>query len=249
MPAHQLKFVVQPMGDRALLVKLSSYPLTDGPPTIGSDEKYARLLAARYLSRYLEQAADKPVVLQQAEFVAGYASVLIPFDPTNSEINLVRAWVEQQVVDFGTRYNTEGLESIAAASETPRLHRIPVIYGGEYGPDLEEVARLNQLTPAEVVALHSGQTYEVYLVGFAPGFAYLGPLPAGLDAPRLSRPRPRLPAGSVALAAGLTGVYPLASPGGWRIIGYTATQIFNPQQEPPVLFLPGDKVNFYPINH
>ena len=98
-------------------------------------------------------------------------------------------------------------------------------HGGESGPDLEEVARLNNLTPAEVIKLHSSQIYEVYFVGFAPGFAYLGPLPVGLDAPRLSRPRAKVAAGSVAMAAGMTCVYPLLSPGGWRIIGRTDTKV------------------------
>lgn len=246
MLSQPLTFTARPMGDRAWLVRL--FTQTDNEPSRKAEAKYARLLAARHLTRYLDQATTKPPALTQAELVAGYDSVLVTFDPTVIATSAVKNWLEQAVAAFITLYNRDPAAATAQVSTIPTHHHIPVVYGGEYGLDLNNVAHLNQLTTPEVIQLHTGQTYEVYFVGFAPGFAYLGPLPIGLDAPRLSSPRPKVKAGSVALAAGLTAIYPFTSPGGWQLIGYTPTPVFLPQSEPPVLFQPGDKVSFYPIS-
>lgn len=124
-----------------------------------------------------------------------------------------------------------------------RLVEIPVRYDG---PDLAEVARLSAATEAEIVALHSGRTYLAYFLGFMPGFAYLGELDPRITAPRLDEPRTRVPAGSVAIAGRQTAVYPLASPGGWRLIGRTELALFDPSREPPALVRAGDRVRFVP---
>jgi len=137
----------------------------------------------------------------------------------------------------------------SAAREPPigRLHELPVRYGGEDGPDLESVARAVGLEPAQVAALHAGDSYGVFMLGFRPGFPYLGLLPERLALPRRATPRPRVPAGSVALAARQTGIYPEASPGGWHLIGRTNALLFDPFAERPALLEPGDRVRFVPV--
>lgn len=127
------------------------------------------------------------------------------------------------------------------------LIEIPVAYGGEYGPDLETVAEARGLTVGEVIALHSGTEYLCYMIGFMPGFPYLGKLPDPLRTPRLSTPRTRVAAGSVAIADAQTGIYPRESPGGWNLLGRTAVRLFDPDADPPSLISPGDRVRFVPI--
>jgi inhibitor of KinA len=162
-----------------------------------------------------------------------YASILIDFDL----LRIGRPDVERTAVELFAR-------AAAAPLPEPRTVEIPVAYGGEWGPDLEAVAALTGHTPDEVVALHSSAEYLVYFLGFSPGFPYLGGLPESIAAPRLDTPRRRVPAGSVAIGGRQTGVYPMASPGGWRIIGRTALRLFDPDADPPVLLRMGDHVRF-----
>lgn len=136
---------------------------------------------------------------------------------------------------------------LRAAGRAPRLvgrvFRIPCCYEGEYAPDLAATFP----APARVVALHTGQDFLVYCIGFLPGFTYLGELPAELETPRLPVPRTSVPAGSVGIAGRQTGIYPEASPGGWRVIGRTPVRLFDPHRTPPAALRPGDRVRFYPI--
>jgi KipI family sensor histidine kinase inhibitor len=125
---------------------------------------------------------------------------------------------------------------------------IPTFYGGTYGPDIEFVAAHSGLSVDDVIARHSEMTYTVYMLGFAPGFAYLGGLPEELVAPRLPTPRQAVPAGSVGIAGAQTGVYPIETPGGWRLIGRTLIALFDPTADPPALLRPGDRVRFAPIS-
>jgi KipI family sensor histidine kinase inhibitor len=136
-----------------------------------------------------------------------------------------------------------------SSSTVARIVDIPVCYGGEFGPDLDEVAELCGLAADEVVALHVGGEYLAYMIGFAPGFPYLGGLPDKLAVPRKAVPRLRVPAGSVGLAGQQTGIYPLASPGGWQIIGRTPIRLFTPERMPPTLLQAGDIVRFRVISH
>lgn len=126
------------------------------------------------------------------------------------------------------------------------LVEIPVSYGGLDGPDLAEVAAHCGLSPAEVVRRHSAVDYPVYFIGFQPGFAYLGGLEASLHTPRRAEPRLAVPAGSVGIGGAQTGIYPLATPGGWQLIGRTTLPLFDPQAEPPTRLAPGDRVRFVP---
>ncbi|TQC64467.1 5-oxoprolinase subunit PxpB [Pantoea dispersa] len=128
----------------------------------------------------------------------------------------------------------------------PRQVEIPVVYGGAGGPDLAEVARAAELNSQQVVELHSSADYVVYFIGFQPGFPYLGGLDERLHTPRRAEPRLVVPGGSVGIGGSQTGIYPLAAPGGWQLIGHTPLSLFDPQQQPPTLLRPGDSVRFVP---
>ena len=166
-----------------------------------------------------------------------YTSVLIEFDPrrrTHSEIQaLVRQRMDAAEAD--------------RENQAQRTIEIPVCYGGDHGPDLKDVARHANLSPERVVELHAGADYVVYFLGFCPGFAYLGGLPPELATPRLSAPRKQVPVGSVAIGGSQTGVYPVASPGGWRIIGRTQVRLFDPAGDPPTLLRMGDRLRFVAV--
>ncbi|OKL36157.1 kinase inhibitor [Domibacillus mangrovi] len=131
--------------------------------------------------------------------------------------------------------------------EKPHIVEIPVCYGGEYGPDLQFVADENQLSKEEVIEIHSGGEYLVYMIGFAPGFPYLGGLSRKIATPRRSTPRLSIPVGSVGIAGNQTGIYPIATPGGWQLIGRTPLKLFQPEKNPPSLLAAGDVVKFVPI--
>jgi KipI family sensor histidine kinase inhibitor len=166
-----------------------------------------------------------------------YASVLIEFDPRLVESAAIEALVHQKMA----------VQADPRAAEAPRTVEIPVRYGGEFGPDLDDVARHTGLSPERVVELHSSADYLIYFLGFAPGFAYLGGLPPELATPRISAPRKHVPAGSVAIGGNQTGVYPIVSPGGWRLIGRTSVKLFDPGAAEPVLLRMGDRLRFVAI--
>lgn len=165
-----------------------------------------------------------------------YCSVLVKFEASK----LTHAEVEASLKTYLSR-----LREVKPAA--PRLHEIPVCYGGEQGPDLEQVAAIHKLSVPEVIRLHSSVIYTAYFLGFVPGFAYLGGLPVELATPRLQTPRKKVPAGSVAIGGKQTGVYPTATPGGWRLIGKTSLKLFNPASAHSSLFEIGDQVRFIAI--
>ena len=166
-----------------------------------------------------------------------YSSLLVKFDPLQTD----HEELKQQLRACLTRL---GEVTLPASNEV----EIPVCYGGEFGPDLEHVAKLHGMTPAQVVQLHSSADYTVYFLGFAPGFAYLGGLPEALATPRMEVPRTRVPQGSVGIGGSQTGVYPFSTPGGWRLIGRTPLLLFRPQRAPMNLLQIGDHVRFRPIS-
>lgn len=135
----------------------------------------------------------------------------------------------------------------AAKAGKPRVVEIPVCYGGDHGPDLGRVAAQARIFPEEVVKRHSAAKYLVHLIGFAPGFPYLGGLPKELFTPRHAKPRMAVPAGSVAIGGEQTGIYPQVTPGGWNLIGCTPVRLFRPEQNPPVMLQAGDEVRFKPV--
>lgn len=166
-----------------------------------------------------------------------YCSLLADFDP----LTITHAELEAAL-----RRCIEQLDEIELPAA--REVKIPICYGGEFGPDLEEVGRVHGLSSDHVAELHSSVTYTVYFLGFVPGFAYLGELPEALVMPRLASPRRTTSPGSVGIADRQTGVYPCATPGGWRLIGRTPMSMFRPDRENMSLLNVGDRVRFVPIS-
>ena len=171
------------------------------------------------------------------EVVPTYRSLCIYYDP-------LIIGLEELLEKVDKIGNTLGEIKVPS----PKVFEIPVVYGGEYGPDLDFVAKHNNLSPQEVIKIHSGKNYLVYMFGFSPGFPYLGGMDERIATPRLKTPRVKVPAGSVAVAGGQTGIYSVETSGGWRIIGRTPVKLFNPDKDPPVPFLPGDYLKFVPIS-
>ena len=171
------------------------------------------------------------------DVVIGYCTVTVFFDPLAIDAGWVEAELRDAVADGLPRQYSSG-----AAVD------VPVCYGGEFGPDLNDVAAYGACSEDEVVALHSGTTYTVYLLGFVPGFPYMGEVNGRISAPRRATPRPAVPAGSVAIAGAQTGIYPLLTPGGWNIVGRTPVKPYDPSRGVPFLFQPGDRVRFRPID-
>ncbi len=166
-----------------------------------------------------------------------YCSLLIKFDALRMRHDELEAVLRQYL---------ERLEEVKLPE--PRHVEIPVCYGGEFGPDLAEVCAMHGTTEARAVELHASAEYRVYFLGFVPGFAYLGELPRELVTPRLAAPRKRVPAGSVGIAGNQTGVYPFATPGGWRLIGRTPLKMFRADRDGLSLLSLGDRVRFTPIS-
>jgi KipI family sensor histidine kinase inhibitor len=173
------------------------------------------------------------------DVVPTYRSVAVYFDPLRTDYAALTDLLERQA------------QAVAAARATTRregrrpLVRIPVKYGGDDGPDLADVAAFAKLSEAEVIARHAGRVYRVFMMGFLPGFPYLGTVDAAIAAPRRATPRLRVPAGSVGIAGSQTGIYPLETPGGWQVIGRTSVKLFDLSRPDPFLLEPGDAVEFY----
>lgn len=195
-------------------------------------------LRARSLRvRRLCTALSRTPIAHVLDAQPAYASVLFRYDACQ---------LTPEALAAALRPLLERLDEIALPP--PRTVEIPVCYGGVHGPDLASVARHCRLSEAQVVELHAGAQYEVFFLGFAPGFAYLGGLPPELATPRLGTPRQHVPAGSVGIAGNQTGVYPHATPGGWRLIGRTPVPLFTPTAQPPPRLQMGDLVRFVTIN-
>lgn len=209
-----------PCGDRAVTVEWGS--------TI--DERINRQVHA--FARKVEELFHPAIT----EVVPTYRSATVHYRPE------VLSYEELKQLLLSL---TQG--GIEETEELPVVE-IPVCYGGEYGPDLEEVAQHCSLTPEEVIARHTAPTYRIYMLGFTPGFPYLGGMDPSIAAPRRKEPRIHIPAGSVGIAGEQTGVYPIVSPGGWQLIGRTPLRLFDPQREQPILLSAGAGIRFVPID-
>lgn len=210
-----------PAGDAALVVELGDAI----SPEINRK--------ARSLSLALEKGGIPGVF----DFLPTYRSVLVFYDPL--------ALSPAALQDALTRLLQSPGED---ADSAPQAIHIPVLYGGDMGPDIGFVAQNAGISEREVVRIHSGGRYLVYMMGFSPGFAYLGGLDPRLATPRLQSPRAEIPAGAVGIADAQTGVYPVASPGGWQLIGRTPLKLFDPDRSPPALLAAGDYVRFVPLD-
>jgi KipI family sensor histidine kinase inhibitor len=187
----------------------------------------------------LAAAVDGAVIIGVYDVVPTFCSVTVHFDPIKAEPEQLK----RRLLDLATRTPSH-------APIFPQTVTVPVLYGGEEGPDLADLADIAEaveLTSEQLIALHTSVEYRVYMLGFSPGFPYLGTVPDRIAVPRLDRPRQKVPAGSVGIAGNQTGIYPQESPGGWRLIGRTPLNFFDPNRPDPFLLKPGDRVNFVAI--
>ena len=187
----------------------------------------------RSMAMVMEQNSPEGVT----EVIPTYRSLLIVYDPCSTN----PAKLQKILKAFEARLNEIKIPS-------PDTVEIPVCYGGEFGPDIAYVAESNNLTVAEVIELHCQPEYLIYMVGFTPGFPFLGGLSEKLHTPRLETPRTFVPEGSVGIANNQTGIYPVASPGGWQLIGRTAVKLFAPDRRNPFLYQAGDRIKFSSIS-
>ncbi len=208
------------MGDRSLLVELSA--------------EISLEVNRRVRSLYYSLSHRKHYGI--VELLPSYTSLLIVFDPLMVSFSALRTIVTYL---FDNPAQTRIPE--------PKTVEIPVVYGGDFGPDLDWVADYHRLSPGDVIRHHSTTVYHVYMIGFTPGYPYMGEVPSEIATPRRETPRTHVPRGSVGIAQKQTGIYPVESPGGWQIIGRTPLTLFDPHSTPPTLLEAGDVVTFYPI--
>lgn len=208
---------VVPLGDSALLVQL------------GDEVDIVINQHVHNLASLINASSLDGII----ETVPAYGTLLIHYDPLTLTYRDIHAWVSGKLAQI------QGINA-----RKPRRLEVPVRYGGEYGMDLQFVADYHHLQVEDVIRIHSERTYMIYMMGFTPGFPYMGKLDDAIVTPRLETPRTRVPAGTVAIAGSQTGIYPIDSPGGWRLIGYTALRLFDPAAESPFLFSPGDEIRF-----
>jgi KipI family sensor histidine kinase inhibitor len=212
---------VRPAGDQALLVEFG----TEISPEVN-----------RRVQEFFRRASGHRVP-GIGEMISSYCSALVYYDPFLLSFSEITAWAR------------EFLGPRPAEEEAPvAVKEVPVLYGGENGPDLSFVARHNQISEEEVIRLHTGKTYRVYVVGFSPGFAAMGIVPPKIQAPRLVSPRTKVLAGSVGIGGLQTGIYAVESPGGWQLIGRTPLRLFDLEKSPPSFFQAGDYARFYAID-
>jgi inhibitor of KinA len=214
------KFQYLIMGDRSVLVELGN----EISPEVN---RRVRQLDITLMHHPIEGIVD---------VVPAYKSLLIMYDPLRLNIVTLQHWIED------LREKSRGVQI-----PKPKTMEIPVVYGSEYGPDLEWVANYHHLAPDEVIRLHTGTIYQVYMIGFTPGHPYIAKLPKALITPRRETPRTRVPRGSVAIGMNQTVIYPTESAGGMQIIGRTPLELFNPDNSPPTLLRIGDLVRFVQI--
>ncbi|WP_312853856.1 5-oxoprolinase subunit PxpB [Thermoactinomyces mirandus] len=219
MPGHT-SVELTPLGDTAVMVQLGQ---TINPETH---------LKVKKLAIYLDQNPIPGMV----EYVPAFTTIAVYYDPLKTSYKKICSILELIVS------RSEDL-----TDPKPRTVEIPVCYAEEFGPDLEFVAKYNGLTPDQVIDIHSSNEYLMYMIGFAPGFPYLGGISKHIATPRRKFPRLSIPAGSVGIAGSQTGVYPISTPGGWQIIGRTPLDLFRPNENPPCLLQVGDLVKFRPI--
>ncbi|MCB0666689.1 MAG: 5-oxoprolinase subunit PxpB [Saprospiraceae bacterium] len=221
------------MADRS---ELNIYPLGDRALVINFDQKINRKINNEVLklTHYLKSKNIEGILY----FIPAYCSLTIAFDGDKWNI----PDLSERILRFWEKLDDQHIEI------TPgRSWQIPICYDGKYGLDLDKISREKKVDKSQIVDWHTSKIYSVYMLGFLPGFVYLGDLPEPLHCSRRTRPRTRVPARSVAIAGAQTGIYPLEAPGGWQVIGKTPIPIFFPTADPPFLFKCGDQVRFYPV--
>lgn len=220
-----MKYTMSPLGDQAVMIEVDTV-------INASAQRKVKAIVAR-----LEEVAPSWMV----EYIPAYTTVTLvytveEFIGKGSPFEQVCHRIQEMLI---------GVKEIAGAEQ--RIVRIPVVYGGVFGPDLDYVAKHNGLAPDEVIAIHTSGDYTVHMIGFAPGFPFIGGMSEKISAPRRETPRLKIPARSVGIAGMQTGVYPIETPGGWQLIGRTPLELFLPDEHTPSLLASGDKIHFYEI--
>jgi inhibitor of KinA len=224
-------------------VSYKIFPLGDSAITIDYGNVIDEFINKKVIALF-DLFSKKPVP-GMIEAVPAYSSITIFYDPvtirkTFTEKQTAFEWISGQI-------ELRLKEDVLIPDTTSRLIKIPVCYDPEFGLDIKELAFQKNLSPAEVVEIHTAKTYRVYMLGFVPGFTYMGQVDDRITIPRKSYPRLHVEAGSVGIAGKQTGIYPLQSPGGWQLIGRTPIRLFNMNDDPPALLRAGDTVEFIAI--
>lgn len=215
-----MEFSIQPLGDTGIIIQF------------GTEISEAIYQQIRQYVYWLEQSCIEGIV----EWVPAYTTLAVFYRPNIISYDEL----SQKLLKIG-----EKIESMPVPD--PIVIEIPTLYGKEAGPDIQFVAETNGLSEEEVVKIHSSSDYLIYMIGFVPGFPYLGGMDKRIAAPRKKTPRSRIPAGSIGIAGEQTGIYPLETPGGWQIIGRTPVKLYDPQKQDPTLLKAGDYIRFVPI--
>ncbi|NLJ95158.1 MAG: 5-oxoprolinase subunit PxpB [Clostridiaceae bacterium] len=215
------RFDLYPVGDRNILIEFGD--------TI--DEQ-----TNKRVTQFTDQIQNQnnPAIL---DMIPTYTSLLINYDPLSMSYQDMVLYLQRN-----REFSGENKESVT------RIFQIPVCYEPDFGPDLEQVASLTGLSTEEVITRHSSRDYRIYMIGFMPGFAYLGGMDQSIAVPRLDKPRIEIPGGSVGIGGQSTGIYPLPSPGGWQLLGQTPLKPYDPNRDPAILYRAGDKIRFVPIS-
>lgn len=224
-------------GDTGLLLDFSGYGPSLGLPPLDPDIRASLTRKARQLGQIIRQRVDDGELDGITDITPGLCSVLFHYNP----VNIHAAEIKQTISLFLDQLDDE------TQSATP-LWRLPVCYGGEYGPDLDDVATATGLRPEEVIARHTACVLEVAIMGFLPGLGYMTGVDEALYLPRRSEPRTFVPQGSVGIAMDQTVIYPLDSPGGWNLIGRMPIPLFDQARENPILLTAGDRICFHPVS-
>lgn len=226
-----MQYEFYPLGDQAVLIEFGKEISADVYKGVQHLVSTLDTMQPDWLIEYIPAYTTLTVVYNPIAFLKKHFASHLPYHIICDEIKTFLS------VDM----NVPTVEK--------RTIEIPVCYGGKFGPDLSFVAESNELTEEEVIHIHSNGKYLVYMIGFAPGFPYIGGMPSEIATPRRSSPRLKIPARSVGIAGSQTGIYPIETPGGWQLIGSTPLQLFNIHHHPPTLLQAGDHVRFKPISY